>query len=191
MTGTATNHYKAHRFRVADFHHVGEAGILPPDVRVELIEGEIVDMPPIGSRHAGTVTFLSYRLNEGIGRSALLSVQNPVVLDDFNELQPDIAVLRRRDDFYARSHPGPEDVLLLVEVAETTLPYDRDKKLPLYARAKVPEVWVVDVNRAAFHIFRDPEGDEYRDQRITIAPVTMTLAMLPDTVIDLSGFFDS
>ena len=191
MSAIAENRYRIHRFSVADYNRLGEVGLLTEDDRVELIEGEIIDMPPIGSRHAGTVDFLSDRLFAAVGGRAIVRVQNPIVLDDFSEPQPDITLLRPRDDFYTRGHPRPGDVLLVIEVAETTLPYDRDRKLPVYARAGIAEVWIVDVVRDTLSAFRNPEGHAYRDEQVLIAPATVTLALLPDINVDLSGIFET
>jgi Uma2 family endonuclease len=183
--------YRTHRFSVADYNRLGEVGLLTEDDRVELIEGEIIEMAPIGSRHAGTVDFLTARLFAAAQGLAMIRVQSPIVLDDFSEPQPDVAVLLPRADFYRHSHPRPGDVLLVIEVAETTLSYDREKKLPLYANAGVPEVWIVDVAQAALHAFRLPAGDRYETEQVVVAPTTMTIAMLPETVVDLSGLFET
>ncbi|GIX47745.1 MAG: hypothetical protein KatS3mg131_1956 [Candidatus Tectimicrobiota bacterium] len=134
------------RFTVAEYHKLAEAGILSEDERVELIEGEIVAMAPIGSRHAGAVKrLLDQFIPLQAARRVLLSVQDPIRLGEHSEPQPDVALLRPRPDFYAAEHPGPEEVLLVVEVAETSAEYDREVKVPLYARFGVPEVWLVDL----------------------------------------------
>ena len=143
------------RFTVHDYYRMGEAGILHEDDRVELIEGEIVEIAPIGSRHLTCVNQLTRLLVRGVGDAAIVSVQNPVRLDEHTEPQPDLAVLRVRD--YRESLPMPEDVLLLIEVSDTTLAYDRGVKLPLYARAGIREVWIADLVGAT-----DPSGDGYQ-----------------------------
>jgi Uma2 family endonuclease len=132
-------------FTVAEYHKMAEAGILSEDDRVELLEGEIVAMSPIGSRHAGLVNRLNRLFSQRAGDQVVVSVQNPVRLGGYSEPQPDLALLRPRADFYTSSHPGPEDVLLAVEVAETSAAVDREVKVPLYARFGVPEVWLVDL----------------------------------------------
>ena len=132
---------RTHRFSVADFHRMGEIGVLTEADRVELIEGEIIDMAPIGSRHAGYVMMLTERMGRAIGDRAILGVQSPVVMSERSEPQPDLALLRRRADFYQINHPRAADALLLVEVADTTVRLDLEVKLPLYARSGVREVW--------------------------------------------------
>jgi len=151
------------RFSVDDYHRMGETGILGPQLRTELIDGEVVAMPPIGHPHAGTVKLLSNLLKEQLGAAAIVSVQDPVWLDDYTEPLPDIALLRPRADYYRNGHPGPEDVLLLIEVADTSLAYDRDVKLPRYARAGIPEVWLVDLGGRRLTMHRRPAGDAYAE----------------------------
>ncbi|MBI4634787.1 MAG: Uma2 family endonuclease [Candidatus Rokubacteria bacterium] len=149
------------RFTRGEYHKMGEAGILSEDDRVELIEGEIVRMSPIGRHHAFSVTTLTHVFVTGVGDRALVSVQNPVALSEDSEPQPDVTLLRRRPD-YREVDVGPEDVLLLVEVADTTLNYDRRVKLPLYARAGIREVWVVDVAGERVAVHRQPGPRGYR-----------------------------
>ncbi|MBD0253051.1 MAG: Uma2 family endonuclease [Rubrobacter sp.] len=148
------------RFTVEEFHRMGEAGILREDERVELIEGEIVRMNPIGSRHAACVRMLTRSVGTSLDDELLLDVQNPVRLDGGLEPQPDLAVIQTRD--YRESLPGPEDVLLVIEVSDTTLAYDRNVKLPLYARANIREAWIVDLPNDAVERHNDPSEDGYR-----------------------------
>jgi Uma2 family endonuclease len=151
-----------HFFTVAEFERMGEAGIFAKDARLELIEGEIVEMSPIGSRHAACVNFLSRFLNAAVGDRALISTQNPIQLNDYSEPQPDVALLRLRDDFYRHAHPMPEDVLLIIEVADTTVDYDRLVKVPLYAKAGIKEVWVVNLPAEQIEIYAEPSGGAYQ-----------------------------
>ena len=144
-----------------EYERMGEAGIFPPDARLELIEGEIYEMSPIGSPHAACVTFITYVLNQ-LGRGFQVRVQNPIRLNDFSEPQPDVALLRWRDDFYRGAHPTPDDVLLAVEVADTTLIADRKVKVPLYARAGVAEAWLVNIPEEQVEIYSDPSGGAYQ-----------------------------
>jgi Uma2 family endonuclease len=166
---------------------MGEAGILHEDDRVELIEGQIVEMAAIGTRHFACVNGLTRLLVRGVGDAAIVSVQNPVGLDEYTEPQPDLTVLRVRD--YRESLPTPEDVLLLIEVSDTTLAYDRGVKLPLYARAGIPEVWIVDLAGEVIERHIDPAGDGYRRieqvrQGKTIESATLPyLSFLIDTVL--------
>jgi Uma2 family endonuclease len=148
------------RFTVDDYHRMGETGILHEDDRVELIEGEIVEMAAIGTRHFSCVNRLTRMLVMGVGDAAVVSVQNPVRLNEHTEPQPDVTVIRPRD--YTQSLPLPEDVLLLIEVSDTTLAYDRNLKLPLYARSGIGEVWIVDLQASTIEQHTDPSGDGYR-----------------------------
>lgn len=149
------------RVSVTDYHRMGETGILGPDLRTELIDGEIIEMPPIGHPHAGTVNLLANILKEAVGPRAVVAVQNPVWLDDHSEPLPDIALLRPRPDYYRNAHPAPTDVLLLVEVADSSLAYDRQIKVPRYARAAIPEVWLVDLAGRRLEIHRQPTDAGY------------------------------
>lgn len=160
------------RFTVHDYHRMGEAGILHEDDRVELIEGEIVEMAAIGTRHFSCVNSLTRLLIRGVGDDAVVSVQNPVRLNEDTEPQPDLAVLRPRD--YLEALPGPEDVLFLIEVSDTTLSYDRNVKLPLYARAGIAEVWIVDLASETVERHAGPSKDGYR--RVEKARRAQTLA---------------
>lgn len=144
---------------------MAEAGILSEDDRVELIEGEIIEMSPIGSRHAACIDRLSTLLHRLPGLAAIVRVQSPIRLDQYSEPQPDIAVLRPREDFYSRSHPTPADVLVVIEVADSSATYDRAVKVPLYARAEIAEVWLLDLVRDEIEIFSQPENGTYKDVR--------------------------
>jgi Uma2 family endonuclease len=180
--------YQRHRWTVAEYHRMGEVGLLNEDSRVELIDGEIVEMAPIGSEHAGhnnqLLSLLAYRL---YGR-AVVAGQNPVVLSSHEEPQPDIAVLRWRDDYYRTAHPHAEDVLLLVEIADSTLRYDRDVKVPLYASYGIPEVWLLDLQQKQLEIYREPAQGQYR-QRDCRRTGTLAPIRCPDAVIDLAELF--
>lgn len=150
------------KFSVEEYYRMAEAGIFTEDDRVELIEGEIVEMTPIGGRHAACVNRLNALLVREAGDAAIVSVQNPVRLSERIEPQPDLTLLRPRDDFYAEGHPTPKDVLLVMEVSDTTLSYDREVKIPLYARSGIPEVWVVDlISGAEILAYSRPVGGAY------------------------------
>jgi len=153
------------RFTADEYHRMAEAGVLREDDHVELVDGEIVEMTPIGSRHAACVdrlTLLVQRCAEGRG---ILRVQGPIRLDAHSEPEPDLAVLRGRTDFYASAHPGPGDVLLVVEVSDASLAYDRDIKVGLYARAGIPETWLVDLQNERVDVFSQPAPQGYRASR--------------------------
>jgi len=153
---------RRHSLSVEDFHRMGAAGLFAPDARVELIEGEIIDMTPIGSRHAATVAALSELLTLGLHGQAVIWVQNPVNLGIRSEPQPDLAVLRFREDRYRHAHPEADDTHLLIEVADTTARFDREVKIPLYARHNIPEVWLVDLESGIFEVYREARAGAYR-----------------------------
>lgn len=153
-------------FTVSEYNRMAEAGILTEDDRVELIEGEIIRMSPIGSRHAGCVNRLNVLLSSQAGQSFIVSVQNPIVADDYSEPQPDVAVLRLREDFYGEGHPKPEDVLLAIEVADTTVESDRSVKMPLYARAGIPEAVLVNLPQEVVEIHNEPVNGQYQSVKI-------------------------
>lgn len=174
-----------HRLSVEDYHRMAEAGILHEDDRVELIEGEIIDMAPIGSWHAGTVKRLASLFISAVGRHAIVSIQDPVCLDLYSEPQPDIALLRPREDYYTRGHPGPGDVLLIVEVAQSSLAYDLEVKVPLYARHAIPEVWVMDAESGSVHICRRPGDGIFRQVQVQSGPCTLSPLLLPQISLEL------
>ncbi len=154
-------------FTIEEYYRMAEVGILSEDDRVELIEGEVIEVTPIGGRHAACVDRLNRLLNRRIGDAAIVRVQNPVRLSKYSEPEPDVALLRPREDFYAQGHPTPEDVLLIIEVSETSLDYDRNVKMPLYARAGVPEVWLVDLSGEEIRVYSRPANSSYeRVERI-------------------------
>lgn len=175
------------RLDVEAFYKMSEAGILTDPHRVELIDGEIIDMPAIGSPHAAVTNrlarFLSRALPDDV---ALVSVQSPVRLDAYNEPEPDLMLLRPRADGYRASHPGSADVLLLVEVAESSLAYDRGVKIAVYASFGVPEVWIVDLVGAAVEVCRQPEAGDYAlRKRLTSGPLTP--ALVPGVTMDVAA----
>ncbi len=150
-----------HLITASEFDQMCEAGVFREGHRLELIEGEIIEMSPIGKRHATAVRRLNNLLTRSLGPDeALVDAQNPVVLGDISEPQPDLALLRPRPDFYAE-HPRPEDILLLIEVADTSLAYDREVKVPTYARYGVQEVWIADLGGARVEIYLRPTADGY------------------------------
>ena len=154
-----------HRFTVHDFARLGEAGIFTEDDRAELIDGEIRDMTPIGQPHARIVNRLTWRLVTRLAGRAYVSVQNPLRLDRYTEPQPDLVVARGGEDHYADRHLEAGDVLLVVEVADSSLRYDRIEKMPRYAGAGIPEAWLVDVAGGAVTVSTDPGPDGYAEQR--------------------------
>ncbi|HWN43848.1 MAG TPA: Uma2 family endonuclease [Thermoanaerobaculia bacterium] len=170
-------------FTVSEYHSMVETGILSEDSRFELIEGEIYRMAPIGSRHAGCVNHLNYLLK---GAEAILAPQNPAYMNEHSEPQPDIALLRWRDDFYASSHPSPEDILLLIEVADTSIEFDRRKKIPLYASSGVPDFWLVDLIKSTIEIYREPTTSGFRDIRKLRKGDRISPLAFPDLELNVS-----
>ncbi len=152
-----------HRFTVEQYHRMGDLGLFRPEERVELIEGEVVEMSPIGATHASHVDRLNALLSRRLAKLAIVRVQSPIMLNRRSEPQPDLTVLRPHPDYYSEHHPRPDDVWLVIEVSDSARQYDRKVKLPLYARAGVREVWIVDLIDAAIDIHRDPVGAWYRD----------------------------
>jgi Uma2 family endonuclease len=176
-----------HLLTVDEYFRMGTAGVLPPEARVELIDGEIIDMPPIGPPHGSRVKWLSRILHRAVGDRAIVSTQDPVVLGAHSTPQPDLALLRYKEDFYASAHPGPADVLLAIEVAETSLAYDRDTKVPLYARFGIPEVWLVDLAGRHLDIYREPDQGRYATRFRPEELAAVEIRALPGLVIDLRG----
>ncbi|MGE5444706.1 MAG: Uma2 family endonuclease [Ignavibacteriales bacterium] len=174
-------------FNIDEYYRMAEAGILSEDDRIELIEGEIIKMAPIGSRHAGCVSHLNTLFNRQVGETALVNVQNPVRLSDFSEPQPDIALLKPRDDFYSNSHPTPADVLLIIEVSDTSLEYDRDIKLPLYAASSIPEVWLVNLIKDIVEIYREPRDGMYREVRYATRGESVSSKYNPNLAISVDS----
>lgn len=154
------------RITVDEYYRMAEAGILTEKDRVELIHGEIIEISPIGSKHAAAVNRLNNVLKEYLGVKAIVSVQNPIKLNNLNEPEPDIAVLKYADHYYAERHPSPADILMVVEVSDTTLAFDREIKLPLYAHAGIPEFWLVDLGKKELEIHRNPAKDIYKNIQI-------------------------
>jgi Uma2 family endonuclease len=149
-------------FTVSEYYRMVDAGILSKEDRVELIEGEIVKLSPIGSQHAGCINCLNALISRLVGLTAVVSIQNPLRISEYSEPEPDLAILKPRSDFYSRKHPTPKEVLLLIEVADTSLAYDQKVKVPLYARAGIPEVWLVDLSSGIITVYTKPVKGQYQ-----------------------------
>ncbi|WP_019990265.1 Uma2 family endonuclease [Rudanella lutea] len=150
-----------YQFTVTEYHQMGEAGIFTENDRIELINGRIYTMSPIGRKHFACVARLTKLFTMRLADAAIVSVQNPVILNDRSEPEPDIAVLRPRDDFYEAALPNPADVLLLIEVSEATLRFDKEVKLPLYAQSGIPEVWIINLKTPSVEVYTDPQEGGY------------------------------
>ena len=170
-------------FTIEEYHAMGVAGILKPDERIELLDGEILTMPPIGAPHTGIVNRLTHVLSARFGARAVVQVQGPVQLSADSEPEPDVALLRPRDDYYAARHATPADVFALIEVADASLEYDRGRKLGAYARRGIAEYWIVDVRARKVTVYREPHGLGYGDERVVAAGGTVAFVAFPDDVL--------
>jgi len=173
-------HVTHRRFSVDEYYKLAEIGILSEDDRVELIEGHIVEMEPKSPRHASCVMRLNHLLQIILDHRAILSVHSPVRFDQFNEPEPDVMILKWKDDYYASGHPGAGDVLLLIEASDTSLRYDRDVKLPIYSRVGIPEVWIVDLQSRQLEMFTQPSNEGFASHR----------TLKPGDSVSLSAFDD-
>lgn len=176
-----------HRITVDEYHRMAEVGLLAPDARVELIEGEIIDMAPIGPPHSSVVNQMLRLMMRAVGDLAIVQSQGAVRLNMRNEPEPDLALFRPREDFYRHQHPSGADTLLVIEVSESSLRYDREIKVPLYARHGVPEVWVVDLVNGQLLTWRSPVTGEYQLHAAAAQPGIVPIAALPGVLVDLSG----
>lgn len=171
---------------VDEFVHLIETGFFGREERVELINGEMITMPPIGDSHVGHTNQANHCFSRLLAGRAVVSVQNPIVLPGLSRPQPDLAVLRPRQDFYGRSTATPQDVLLLVEVADSTFSYDRDTKGPLYAAASIVEYWIINVVAGELLVYRDPTPDGYTSASSLRRGDTVTPVMFPDIRVAVS-----
>lgn len=168
---------------VVEFERMAEAGVFAPYERLELINGELIEMPPIGTRHAGVLTKLLERIFPQVLGEATVWVQNPLRLSPSTEVYPDLALLKPRADAYTSSAPQPADVLLVIEVSDTTFPYDRNSKVPLYSRHGIPEVWIVNLGGVVLESFRMPAGNTYDEIRRYGPGDTIAPALLPECAV--------
>ena len=176
------------RISVYEYHAMGEAGILGMEERVELIDGEIITMSPIGPEHGASVDTGNYFLVSLIGNRAIVRVQGNVRLDEYNEPEPDFALLKWRDDFYRHQLPGPDDILLIIEVSDSSLSYDRNRKLALYARFGVPEVWIANIPARMVEVYRDPVDGEYTNSRVYRPGEVVSPLAFEDVEVSVSRF---
>jgi len=181
---------RRHRLTVHEYYRMAEVGLLAPDARVELIEGEIIDMPPSGPPHAGILTRLSEKLFLAVHGRATVRQQLQLRLDDFSEPEPDLALVKSRSDDYTRSHPSAADVLLAIEVSQSSLRFDRERKLPLYARSAIPEYWIVDVHEPVLYVFHTPQNGRYLHESSISRPGLLPLSALAESEVDLTGLFE-
>jgi Uma2 family endonuclease len=180
---------RRHRISVEEYHRMAEVGLLAPDARVELIDGEIIEMPPIGSRHGAIVDRLTELFMFAVQGRANVRCQGAIQLGDFSEPQPDLSLLERREDFYSEKHPREGQILLAIEVSESTLNFDRKRNMSLYARYAIPEFWVFDVEGKQLLVFRNPSGAAYTDVSSMNELGIMAVSALPGLSVDLSKVF--
>jgi Uma2 family endonuclease len=177
------------RITVEEYEVMYEAGVFKPDERLELINGEILKVAPMNAPHMAHVARLSRIFIETLGRKATVFTQLPVVLSEDSEPEPDLSILRWRSDDYFSAKPSAQDVYAIIEVASTSLVYDRRVKLPLYARAGVPEVWIVKVQERELEVYRNPRGEAYSESRVLKPSDKIALLAFPDVEILLSEVF--
>ena len=188
MVATAKTELKRKLFNVTEYYKMLETGLLCENDRVELIHGEIIRMSPIGSKHGGYVKTIANLITRKLGKQVTISVQDSVQLSRFSEPESDVAILKNRDDFYVDSHPTPKDVYFLVEVADTSVGYDFDVKLPLYAAAGIPEIWILDVNAQRITQHSQPDGNVYLEVDTFTKGMTLKCTVL-DFELDLGVIF--
>lgn len=174
-----------HRLSVNDFHRMVETGILSESERIELIEGELFDMSPIGPLHCGTTMKLNYWFSHNITQNVIVNVQNALILDNASELYPDMTLLRWREDFYTTSHPRCTDVLLLIEIADTSIGFDRYTKMPLYAQHGIVESWLLDVQQQQLEIYRAPTAQGYQTVLRPSRDEQIMPQQLPDLIFNV------
>lgn len=180
---------RRHRITVQEYHRMAEVGLLAPDARVELIEGEIIDMAPMGDPHRGTVMQLDELLHRAVGERGIVLCQSSIRLGEYSEPEPDFAILRRKGDFYRGKAPVAADTLLVIEVSDTTWRYDRREKVPFYARQGIPEAWIIDLSRATAHFFRGRSEEGYAEESSKKTPGVVAIPGVPGASVDLAALF--
>ncbi|MCX5981339.1 MAG: Uma2 family endonuclease [Nostocales cyanobacterium LacPavin_0920_SED1_MAG_38_18] len=176
----AKPHLNIFRLNVSQYHQMSEVGIFSENDKVELINGEIIEMSPIGRRHTACVNRLNSVFSQLLGKKVIIAVQNPIILNNLSEPEPDIALLQPRADFYESGHPQPQDIFLLIEVADSSLEYDRDVKIPLYASSGITEVWLVDIYEQAIIVYRYPSKNGYSDIQKLSRGEKMSIQAFPE-----------
>jgi len=173
------------RFKVDDYYRMIELGMLKDYEKAEIIEGELIRQTPIGNKHAACVEKLNEFLRDKLGKSVSIRNQQPIKVGDYNEPQPDLAVVKRRDDFYGNGKPTGDDCFLLIEVSDSTLDYDRNKKLPLYAEAKIPEFWLVNLQNNTVEVHTEPRESVYSLIRVLRRGETIKSESVPNLEIEV------
>ena len=176
----------AHRFTVDEYYRMAETGVIKPDARVELLDGQIIDMMPIGPFHGRSVKRLNRLFAKAAKDRFIVAVQDPVRLNDLSEPQPDLMLLRPRSDDYGDGHPGPEDVFLLIEVADSTLEFDRTEKIPAYGASGISEVWLVNLPEQKIEVYREPHFTGYASKSVLAPGQTARPSAFPDVMVDVA-----
>jgi Uma2 family endonuclease len=175
-----------HRFNVKEYYRMAETGVLRPDARVELLNGRIIDMSPIGPFHGSITKHLIQLFTTAAKGRWITQVQDPVRLDEYSEPEPDVALLKPVADFYRKRHPQPEDVFLHVEVSDTTLMADREDKLPAYGHAGISEVWIINLADLTIEVYREPHFTGYGSKTVLRAGDKVSAQAFPDAVVDVA-----
>jgi len=175
-----------HRFSVWDYYRMAETGVLRPDARIELLEGQIIDVEPIGPFHGGSLNRLNRLFNRLSRGRWLVTAQNPVHLGEFSEPQPDLMLVKPEPDDYTTRHPSPGDVFLLIEVAQASLDYDREQKLPAYGRAGIHEVWIVNLANRTIEVYREPHFGGYESKVVLRSGEKASPLAFPDVTVDVA-----
>jgi Uma2 family endonuclease len=178
-----------HKFSVQQYGLMHEAGVFAVGDRYELINGEIREMSPIGIKHAVCVARTTRYFQIKLGDRAFVWAQNPIILNDHSQPQPDLAILKWRDDFYANALPTPDDILLIIEVADSTIAYDRDIKMPLYAANGIPEMWLFDVNQQIIEGYSHPSPSGYKRIRRYENCDTLSMNAFPEVIFNWEALF--
>jgi Uma2 family endonuclease len=178
-----------HRFSSIEYHRMAATGVLGHAARVELLEGEIRDMSPIGPSHAAVTKRLNHYFSQIANGRWLVAVQDPLQISEYSEPQPDLMLLKFSADFYGTRHPIPAEVFLLLEIADTSLAYDREEKLPVYGRAGIPEVWLVNLEDQTIEVYRDPYSEGYRSNSVLRAGQTAVALAFSDVSVEIAALF--
>jgi Uma2 family endonuclease len=178
------------KFTVEQYHQMAKEGILSHQERIELIEGEIVTMSPIGFRHAFVTNYLAHWFTRNLGEAVFTSSQNPILLGDRSEPQPDLALLKPVENFYADRLPQAADILLLIEVADSSVTYDQTVKVPLYAKNQIPEVWLINLNQQQLECYTNPLNHAYQNQVIFYPDQAIFPLAFPTLEFSLNQIFN-
>jgi Uma2 family endonuclease len=178
--------FTPHRFSANEYYRMAEIGVLKPDARVELLDGEIFDLAPITPPHGGATRRLNHWFSSIASDRWIVAIHSPLRLNDYSEPEPDLMLLRTTPDFYGSRHPGPNDVFLLIEVADTSLDIDREKKLPAYARAGIVEVWIVNVPEKTIEVYREPKLAGYESTTTLRAGEKASCLAFPDVSVEVA-----